>query len=528
MAKFITAKEAAELVNDNDIIAFAPDSLAGWPNEIVKAVQERYISEGHPKNITTFRCPGLGTFKDDEWGEGVFCVDGLLKRSISSYTATSRRLANWVTSEKVEAYMFPMGPMHQMLINKGRGFNGVMSKIGLGTFVDPRNDGGKCNKLTEQNGEDLVDYIPDFYGEDYLFYKTPDFNVALLRGTKADTRGNICMEKEPIEVEILAAAQAVKASGGIVIVQVEEIVDLYDIHPRMVRLPGIYVDYVVKAEDVYNVPQLDGRFTQDDYNYSFTGNEIVEVGEAAPMKFDHKKVIARRAAMEIKQGDMVNFGLGMPQNIPTIFAEDGMAQDIYAISETGLIGGTTAAGSDFGCHWNPEALCDNGMHFSFFDGGNHDIGVFGLSEVDREGNINTSHLNGVLKGIGGFTDISQSSKRTNIFMGTFTAAGIKVAVEDGKVKIVQEGKFKKFIDKVAKKTFVASEYLKKHEDILFITERCVIRFNRNGFILEEVAPGIDIQTQIIEQCDVELHMPEGGPKLMDASLFTENDFHLKW
>ena len=526
MAKIITAEEAAALVKDNDVLAFAPDSLCGWPTEVAFALKERFLKEGHPANITTIRAAGLGTFEDDDYGEGCFCVEGMLKCSISSYIATSKRLANHVADNKVQAYMFPMGPLHQLFREAGRGMPGVMSKMGLGTFMDARYGGGKCNERTERNGEDLVEYIPDFRGEDYLYYRSPGFDVALLRGTRADVRGNISMEKEPIEVEMLAVAQAVKASGGIVIVQVEEVVDLHEIHPRLVKVPGIYVDYVVPAKDVYNIPQTTGHWNQDEYNYSFTGDEIVDVGEAKPMPFDHKKVIARRAAMELRKGDMVNFGLGMPQNIPTILAENDMVHDIYAISETGVIGGTPAMGRDFGCHWNPEAFCDNGLHFSFFNGGNLDVGVFGLSEVDRDGNINTSHLNGVIKGVGGFTDITQSTRRTNIFMGTFTAAGIKVHIEDGKVVIDQEGRFRKFIDKVDRVTFSAKEYMKNHDSLLFITERCVIRYTKDGFILEEVAPGIDIQTQILDQCDVELHMPEGGPKLMDASLFTENDFHL--
>lgn len=526
MAKIITAEEAAKLIKDNDVIAFAPDSLAGFPTEITFAIRDRFLKEGHPADITTVRAPGLGTFEDDEYGEGCFCVEGLLKCSISSYVATSKRLARFVEEDRVQAYMFPMGPLHQIFREVGRGMPGVLTKIGLGTFADPRLDGGKCNDNTRQNGEDLVEYIPDFRGEEYLHYRTPSFNVALLRGTRADVRGNVSMEKEPIEVEILAVAQAVKACGGTVIVQVEDIVDLHEIHPKSVKLPGIYVDYIVKAEDTYNIPQLNGRLTQDDYNYSFTGDEIADVGEAQPMPFDYKKVIARRAAMELRKGDMANFGLGMPQNIPTILAEYGLVHDIYAISETGAIGGTPAMGKDFGCHWNPEALCDNGMHFSFFNGGNLDIGVFGLSEVDRSCNINTCILNGVIKGIGGFTDITQSSRRTNIFMGTFTASGIKADIRDGKLVILQEGRFKKFIDKVDTVTFSAGEYMKNHEDILFITERCVIRFTKEGFVLEEVAPGIDIETQILGQCDVELRIPEGGPKLMDASLFTPDGFEL--
>ena len=229
--------------------------------------------------------------------------------------------------------------------------------------------------------------------------------------------------------------------------------------------------------------------------------------------------------MELRKGDHVNFGIGMPTYIPSVLAEVGAEDAVTMISETGAIGGIPGAGRDFGCHWNAEAFCDHGEHFSFFDGGNLDVGVFGLSEADKEGNMNTSHLNGKISGVGGFTDISTMSKKV-IFMGTFTAVGIETEVRDGAIKIVKEGKFKKFIDKCSHVSFVAEEFLKNSDSLLYITERCVIRRTKEGMILEEVAPGIDIQTQILDQCDLDLILPEGGPKLMDASLFSEDGFTL--
>ena len=226
-----------------------------------------------------------------------------------------------------------------------------------------------------------------------------------------------------------------------------------------------------------------------------------------------------------KRAAMRDFGIGMPQNIPSILEEHSKEDMITMISETGVIGGIPASGRDFGCHWNLEAFCDHGLHFTFFDGGNLDVGIFGLSEVDEVGNMNTSHLNGKVSGIGGFTDISSMSKKV-IFMGTFTAGGLETEVGDGKITIVKEGKHKKFVKKCQKISFVAKEYLKNHDSFLFVTERCVIRCTSDGLILEEVAPGIDIQSQILDQSDAELILPEGGPKLMDATIFTEREFHL--
>lgn len=524
MAVKISADEAAGLIQDGHVVVFAADGLVSFPNEIVDAAERRFLREGHPAGITSLRAAGMGNFIDT--GEHGWCHKGMLTRSISSYLSVCPKLCRMVEDDEVQGYMFPLGPLMQLFQEVGRGMPGVLSKIGLGTFMDPRFDGGKLNRLTKKEGEDLVEYIPDFLGEEYLFYKSPGMNVALLRGTSADEHGNISCEREAIDLELLSVAQAVKASGGTVICQVEEIVPLHDIHPRMVKVPGMYIDYIVVAEHPEDIPQNFDRRKNLNYNPAFTGEKVVELSqENVRLPLNHIKVIARRAAMELKKGDKVNFGIGMPTFVPSILAEEGVQEDVTMISETGVIGGVPGAGRDFGCHWNAEAFCDHGEHFSFFDGGNLDVGVFGLSEADREGNMNTSHLNGKISGIGGFTDISTMSKKV-IFMGTFTAVGIETEVRGGTIRIVREGKYKKFIGKCSRISFVASEFLKKGSSLLYITERCVIRRTREGMILEEVAPGIDIQTQIIDQCDLDLILPEGGPKLMDASLFTEDGFSL--
>ncbi len=524
MAQVISAQEAAGMIEDGDVVVFAADGLVSFPNEIVDAVEQRFLKEGHPAGITSLRAAGVGNFIDT--GEHAWCHEGLIGRTISSYLSVCPKLAKMVEDEKVQGYMFPLGPIMQLFQEVGRGMPGVMTKIGLGTFMDARYDGGKLNRLTKEQGEDLVEYIPDFRGEEYLYYRSPGMDVALLRGTCADRHGNISCEKEAIDLELLAVAQAVKASGGIVICQVEKMVDLHCIHPRMVKVPGMYVDYIVVAQNPGDIPQNFDRRNNLNYNPAFTGEKIVELTkDNVRLPLDHKKVIARRTAMEIRRGDQVNFGIGMPTYVPSILAEAGADDDITMISETGVIGGVPGAGRDFGCHWNAEAFCDHGEHFAYFDGGNLDVGVFGLSEADSEGNINVSHLNGKISGVGGFTDISSTSKKV-IFIGTFTAVGIKTEVKDGTIRILEEGKYKKFIRKCDKISFVAGEFLKKHDSILYITERCVIRRTKEGMILEEVAPGIDIQTQILDQCDIDLILPEGGPKEMDPSLFSEDGFEL--
>lgn len=527
MAKIISAAEAAELINDGDSVVFAADGLVCFPNELVDAVEQRFLKEQHPAGITSIRAAGMGNWGDA--GEAHWCHEGMITRAINSYMSVCPPLCKAVEDNRIEGYMFPLGPIMQLFREIGRGMPGILSKIGLGTFMDARYDGGKLNQLTMEKGADFVKYIPDFEGEDYLWYTLPKLNVALLRASSADPHGNISIDKEPEEIEVLAVAQAVKASGGIVICQVDKMVDLHTVNPHMVKVPGMYVDYIVVAENYDEIPQNMARTKGATYEPAFTGEVIKEITkQAASVPLDERKVIARRAAMELAPGYNVNMGLGMPTTVPMILAEAGVDDQITMISETGTIGGVPGTERlDFGCHWNPEAFCDHGEHFSYFDGGNLDCGVFGLSEVDADGNMNTSHLNGKITGVGGFTDISSNAKKV-LFIGTFTAVGLKTEIGNGTIKIVNEGKFKKFIKKCNKVSFVASEYLRNHDSFLYITERCVIRRTKDGMILEEVAPGIDIQTQIIDLCDAELTIPEGGPKLMDERLFREEPLPLEW
>ncbi|MGI6206412.1 MAG: malonate decarboxylase subunit alpha [Anaerovoracaceae bacterium] len=524
MSKIVSAEEAVKQVKDGDIIIFAADGMVGFPNELVDAVRDRYLKEGHPAGITSFRSSGMGDFTFDKYGEEAWCVDGLLTRSISSYVSVAPGMGKLIEENKIQGYMFPLGPMMQATSEAARGMPGVLSKVGLGTFMDERYGGGKLNKLTEEEGEDFVKYIPDFEGEEYLWYRAPKFNVCLLRATTADSHGNLSCEKETERPGMLPAAQAVKTNGGIVIAQVEKIAGVNDIHPRMVEVPGIYVDYIVVETHPEDVPQTMARFHREDFNPAFTGEKIVSLKKSKEkMPLNVQKVIARRAALEVPEVCNANFGIGMPQNVPTVLEEIGKGKHLTMISETGVIGGVPAQGRDFGNHYNPESFTDRGIHFSYFDGGNLDIGIFGFSEVDRDGSMNTSHLNGHLTGIGGFTDISSSTDNV-VFMGTFAAKGFKAEIKDGKLNILQEGQYKKFIEKCAKVSFNGQQFFKNHESYLIITERAVIRVKKEGMILEEIAPGVDLQTQVLDMSDIDFIIPEGGPKLMDAGIFTEDGF----
>lgn len=515
---FITAKEAAELIPDDAVIAAASFGNGGWPHELAYAVEERFLKTGHPSNIMHIHAAGCGDFGTNGHGECHWIHPGFLTRIITSHPGSSPKVMKAIENDEIMCWNQPLGTMTQLFREMGRGMPGVLSKIGLGTFLDPRGDRGALNKSSREYNEDFCEYVPDFMGEDYVFYKAYPLTHAFIRGSYADSNGNISVEKEAYNLECLAVAQAVKACGGKVFVQVEKVVELGQIHPKMVKIPGLYVDYVVEAKN----HELDWQTFGTYYDPTFSGELRADMDAGAEkLDFSPDKVMCRRAAMEIKAGYKCDFGIGKPTFIGSVIEEEGCRGDVIMISESGAIGGVPGGGLNFGAHFNIEASSDQGDHFSFFDGGGLDIGVFGLSEADKDGNINTSLLNGVIKGVGGFANIAATA-RHSVFMGNFKVGGLECHVEDGKMIIDKEGKYPKFVEKCPQLTFNAEESLKKGNTILFVTERCVIRRTWEGLVIEEIAPGIDLQTQIIEQCpNVTFIVPEGGPKLMDEALFQE-------
>ena len=515
MPKVLTPKEAAELFEDGMIIATAAFGLAGWPEETAKEVEKRFLETGHPNNLTHVHAAGIGDWVDR--GEEIWAHDGMMTKFIGSHAGSSPGLIKKISENKIMAWNLPLGTIAQVFHEEGRKAPGLLTKTGLGTFVDPRIDGGKLNPLTKEKGEEMVEYIPDFRGEEYLFYKAFKPNIGFMRGTTADENGNITCEKEAFNLEMLSIAQATKANGGIVIVQVESLAKVGTLNPKLVKVPGIYVDYIVVSTDISLINQTQGTY----FNRSFCGEVRMPLDSSMPpIPLDEKKVMVRRVAMEIRPGFKANFGIGTPTFTGNVISEEGCSDDITMISESGSIGGVPGGGRDFGAHWNIEASCDQGDHFSFFDGGGLDLGVFGLSEVDKDGNVNTSLLNGKIMGVGGFLNISATAKFA-VFVGTFTAGGIECKVEDGKMVIVKEGRFKKFVKECPQLTFNAEQSLAAGNHVIFITERAVIERTKEGMILTEIAPGIDLQTQVLDQMEFMPIIPEGGPKLMDEGLFKE-------
>jgi propionate CoA-transferase len=516
MAKIITPKEAAELFFDNCTVATAAFGLAGWPEETALEVVNRFKETGHPAGITHIHAAGIGDWINR--GEEIWAIDGLMTRLISSHIGSSPGLIPPIGANKIATWNLPLGTICQIYKEAGRRSPGLMSKVGLGTYIDPRVDGGMVNEAARKDGAVYVDYIPDFKGSDYLFYHSFKPDIGFMRGTTADENGNVTCEKEALNLEMLSVAQMTKANGGIVIVQVESVAKAGSLNPKLVKVPGIYVDYIVQAEK----PELFMQTQQTYYSRSFSGEVRIPMeGGAEKMPFDEKKALLRRVACEIKAGDKVNCGIGLPTFTGAVLAEEGCDKLITLISESGSIGGIPGGGRDFGAHYNIEASCDQGEHFTFFDGGGLDVGVFGLSEVDKDGNMNTTLLNGKFMGVGGFANISGTAKHA-IIAGTFTAGGYEGGIEDGKVVIKKEGKFKKFVKECPQLSFNADESLKLGNKITFVTERCVIERTEEGMVLTEIAPGIDLQTQILDMSEIDFIIPEGGPKPMNPAFFQED------
>jgi propionate CoA-transferase len=381
--------------------------------------------------------------------------------------------------------------------------------------VDPRLEGGKLNDRAREEG-DVVQLIT-LNGEEKLFYPAFPIHVSVIRATYADTNGNCTFQREGVLADAIAMAQAAKNSGGHVIVQVEKVVEYKSLDSRMVKLPGVYVDAIVVSK-----PENHMQTFSTYYNPAFSGETRVPVADMAPLPLDVRKVVVRRAAMELNPGAVVNLGIGMPEGVASVAAEEGI-EGIVLTTEAGTIGGFPAGGKDFGATTNPDCVLDQPSQFDFYDGGGLDVTFLGLAQTDAAGNVNVSKFGTKIAGCGGFINISQNAKKV-VFCGTFTAGGLKVDISDGQIEISEEGKTQKFLEQVEQVTFSGAYARQKGQTVLYITERAVFELTEEGVELKEIAPGVNLEKDILEQMSFRPVIKDW--KLMDERLFRQEKMGL--
>ena len=505
--RIMSAEEAVRTyIHDGATVAFGGFVGAMVPEEVNKTIQELYLSTGSPKGLTAIYAAGQGD--SGERGLNHLGEEGLVSRIIGGHWGLVPRLQKLAMENKVAAYNYPQGVISQLFRDIAAGKPGLVTHVGMKTFVDPELEGGMLNDMAREAGP-LVERI-EIGGQTRLLYKALPIDVAVIRATYADTNGNCTFQREGVSAETLAIAQAAKNSGGKVIVQVEGVVEYGALDTRMVRLPGIYVDAVVVA-----APENHMQTFGTVYNPSYCGEVRVPVSSLKPLALDQRKVVARRAAMELVPNAITNLGIGMPEGVAAVAAEEGL-QGMVLTTEAGTIGGIPAGGKDFGVTINPDCILDQPYQFDFYDGGGLDVAFLGLAQADEKGNINVSKFGPKIAGCGGFINITQNAKKV-VYCGTFTAGGLKIGVADGALQILQEGRDKKFLESVEQITFSGEYAVEKGQPVLYITERAVFALTPEGVELKEIAPGIDMQKDVLDQMDFAPIVRD--VKTMDSRIF---------
>ncbi len=510
----MSAWEAVRLIPDGVTVTTSGFFGSVFAEEVAIALEERFLEEGHPRDLTLFYPAGQSDFGSR--GLSHFGHEGLLKKVVAGHFGTSPAICALVSANKVQAYNLPQGVICDMFRDIAAHKPRTISAVGLGTFADPRIEGGKLNDVTT---EDLVEVI-HFDGEEYLAYKTFPIDVAILRGTTADTDGNVTMEREALTLEVRAQAIATKNSGGIVIVQVERVAERGTLHPKHVVVPGILVDAVVVA-----APENHVQTFGSDYDPSLSGEIRAPVGGTEAAELTERVVMARRAVLELRPGHIVNLGMGVPESIASVAAEEGIFDRVTLTTESGIVGGLPSGSWDFGTGRNASAIIDQPSQFDFYHGGGLDIGFMGLAEADREGNVNVSRYGPKITGSGGFVDITQCAKSV-VFLGTFTTNGLELSIGDGRLEIEREGRLGKFVEEVEQITYSGRYAARAGQRVLYVTERCVFELTERGMELVEVAPGVDVERDIVAHMAFR-PLIDGEPRLMDPRIFTAGPMGLR-
>lgn len=511
--RVVTADEAVRVVESGDTVVIGGSGGGhAVPEALIEALERRFLAEGKPGALTSLHPVGLGDRQDR--GVSRFSHPGMLKRIVCGTLVDSPKIEQLALANKVEAYTLPQGALSQLMREMAAGRPGLITQVGLHTFVDPRHGGGRQSEIAK---DDLVELV-QIDGREWLRYKPHRINVAFLRGTTADEDGNVTMEHEAICGEMISMAQATRAAGGVVIAQVKRMALRGTLPARQVKIPGMLVDLVV-------VDPEQRQTYHSVYNPVYAGEVKAPASSIAPMALDPRKVIARRAALELVPGAVCNLGSGVSTGIATVGAEEGILDEVVLTNEQGLIGGAPVSGNEVGASRNFWAMVDQPYQFDFYDGGGLDIAFLSFAEVDAACNVNVSRFANKIVGPGGFINISQGAKKM-VFSGTFTAGGLKLEWPDGLMRVVGEGRERKFVNQLVQRTYSGAFARERGQQVVYVTERAVFHAVDGELMLVEIAPGADLERDVLAHMEFR---PRISPDLkrMDARLFQEAPMGLK-